>query len=260
MLTQQLVLTSAATPSTPILPLFSPEVFWAGIMELSNNQLVGDSNDLDPFSFANDLFLPDTGFQDGGFSELSAALAAAQGAPPQVDSQWLTDTTPEPTSNHSTAASSPLTPSIPGPRATTRPKLGTSRFSTEVIRTLKNWLAAHQQYPYPRNDDMVLLQQRTGLNQAQLTNWFANARRRGKVQNIRSSSPQVHNTVTSPVDVIRRPGTPAVRQDPRSKDPLQRWVDSPPEHEPADVGDIARAMASSSGKHTCMSICSSYHS
>jgi hypothetical protein len=235
------------------IPLFglSKKDFQIGFMELTNDQLAGDSSDLSSLTFANDLLLSDSGLQDGGFSELSAALAAAQGAQSQTDTPWLTDTTPEPTSNHSTAASSPLTPGPPAPHATTRPKLGTSRFSTEVIRTLKNWLAAHQQHPYPRNDDMVFLQQRTGLNQAQLTNWFANARRRGKVQSIRPSSPQVRNHATIPIDIIKRPGTPAIRQDPRSKDPLQRWVDSPPEHEPADVGDIARAMKSSSGKHSC---------
>jgi hypothetical protein len=220
-------------------------------MEHNFHQLGDELNDLNSFTFANGSFLSGSGFQDGGFTELSAALAAAQATSSQVDNQWLTTATPEGTSNHSTAASSPLTPG--NPHAATRPKLGTSRFSTEVIRTLKNWLAAHQQHPYPRNDDMVLLQQRTCLNQAQLTNWFANARRRGKVQSIRSASPQVRNTVTSPVDIIERPGTPAVWQDTRLKDPLQRWVDSPPEHEPADVGDIARAMASSSEKQSCKS-------
>ena len=92
----------------------------------------------------------------------------------------------------------------------------------------------------------MALQDRTGLNKEQLTNWFANARRRGKVQSVRPTSPQVKNAPTSPVDIIPRPGTPAVRMASNHKDPMQRWVESPPEHEPAAVGDIARAMASTS--------------
>jgi hypothetical protein len=186
-----------------------------------------------PFQFPND------GFRDGSFNHLSFALAAAQTAPP-FDSRW-SDHALDRTSNDSTAISSPLTPGTP----ITGPKLG-SRFSREVIRTLKNWLAAHIQHPYPRQDDLTLLQQRTGLNQAQLANWFANARRRGKAQGARPASPQVHNDTTSPVDIPQRPGTPAVERDHRTMNPLQRWVDSPPEHEPAHVGDIARAVASGS--------------
>lgn len=195
------------------------------------------------FSLADVVDGIDDGFQDSGFTELSAALASAS---PQLDTQWTNSPIFEGNSNNSTAVSSPLTPGTP----ITRPKIG-SRFSRDVIRTLKSWLAAHQQHPYPRDDDMMVLQQKTGLNQAQLANWFANARRRGKVQAGRPASPQVRSNMTSPVDIIPRPGTPAIRQDTRLKDPLQRWVDSPPEHEPADVGDIARAMASSSRKHSC---------
>jgi hypothetical protein len=236
------------TNAKPLFALFKFSLL-IEIMDRSMRELPADPDDPFSFTLAND-FLTSSGFQDGGFIELSAALAAAQAAPSLVDTQWVTEATPEGTSNDSTTVSSPLNPGIP--HAITRPKLGTSsRFSTEVIRTLKNWLAAHQQHPYPRNEDMVLLQQRTGLNQAQLTNWFANARRRGKVQGTRPASPKVRTTVASPVDIIKRPGTPAVRQDSRSKDPLQRWVDSPPEHEPANVGDIARAMASGSAEQSC---------
>jgi hypothetical protein len=205
-----------------------------------------DPNNLFSFMLANNSFATDTVFQDGGLSELSAALTAAHATSFANDSPWTTETALEGTSNDSTAFSSPLTPGTP----ITRPKLG-SRFSREVIRTLNSWLAAHQQHPYPRDDDMELLQQRTGLNQAQLTNWFANARRRGKVRNARPVTPRALDSSTSPVDIIQRPGTPAIRQDFRAKDPLQRWVDSPPEHEPADVGDIARAMASNYQSESC---------
>ncbi|KAM0416868.1 hypothetical protein ACHAPD_005805 [Fusarium lateritium] len=45
------------------------------------------------------------------------------------------------------------------------------------------------------------------------------------------------------MDIPPRPGTPAVRNT-SEMDPLQRWVDSPPEDEPAAVTAIARAVAS----------------
>ncbi|KAH7384197.1 hypothetical protein DE146DRAFT_217858 [Phaeosphaeria sp. MPI-PUGE-AT-0046c] len=205
----------------------------------------GDPSDPFSFSFGNDFHATASSFQDGGFTELQAALGAAQTPSSQFDTSWMERSVLGGGSNESTALSSPVTPGTPAPR----PKIG-SRFSREVIRTLKNWLAAHQNHPYPREDDMTLLQQRTGLNHAQLANWFANARRRGKVEGARPASPQVRRSLTSPVDIIPRPGTPAIVQDSRSKDPLQRWVDSPPEHEPADVGDIARAMASDSREHS----------
>jgi len=203
----------------------------------SNDQGHGDQDASYPFHLFDDC--SNFGFQDGSFTHLSSALAAAQ-IETDFSSRW-SDHALDGTSANSTAISSPLTPGTP----IAGPKLG-SRFSREVIRTLKNWLAVHQQHPYPREDDLAMLQQRTGLNQAQLANWFANARRRGKVQGTRPATPQVRNDATSPVDIIQRPGTPAIGRDHRTMNPLERWVDSPPEHEPADVGDIARAMASDS--------------
>ncbi|KAM0490018.1 hypothetical protein ACHAP8_011988 [Fusarium lateritium] len=61
------------------------------------------------------------------------------------------------------------------------------------------------------------------------------------------------------MDIPPRPGTPAVRNT-SEMDPLQRWVDSPPEDEPAAVTAIARAVASvkpSSVKHLLDSTVSS---
>lgn len=197
---------------------------------------------------------------DGGFSELSEALTAAQSTSSVHDEIWKLDGLQQDLSNNSTAVSSPLTPGTPGTPGNTipRPKLG-SRFSRDVIRALKNWLAIHQHHPYPTDDEMIVLQNQTGLNKAQLTNWFANARRRGKVHGIRPASPQVHNVPTKPVDIIPRPGTPAFRNASSSKNPMQRWVDSPPEHEPAAVQDIARAMASDSRKSSRKSAKQYFH-
>jgi hypothetical protein len=120
------------------------------------------------------------------------------------------------------------------------PKLG-GRFSRETLKTLKTFLASHAHHPYPNVEELDLLQTQTGLNKIQITNWFANARRRGITQ-ARSVMPHAQATSTAPLD-IPRPGTPAIIQD-RLMTPLQRWVDSPPEHEPATVGAIARAVTS----------------
>ncbi|WQF88842.1 Putative Homeobox domain, Zinc finger C2H2-type [Colletotrichum destructivum] len=129
------------------------------------------------------------------------------------------------------------------------PKIGT-RFSRDSTRILRQWLSSHNQHPYPSEEEKRILQHQTGLSKVQITNWLINARRRGKVQGRhRSTSPYSGNaeTSTGPVNVPRRPGTPAPRSSPRyqSLNPLERWVDSPPEHEPATVTAIARAMASS---------------
>jgi hypothetical protein len=198
-------------------------------------------DDLDAFFAQQDnLFGSDHPLEDGSFADLSKALAAANGASNCSESCMINPALHN-LSNNSTAVSSPLTTGTSIPR----PKLG-SRFSRDVIRILKDWLAVHQQHPYPNETEMNNLQNRTGMNKAQLTNWFANARRRGKVQGVRPASPQVQNKPTTPIEIIPRPGTPAVGRSVNHMDPMQRWVESPPEHEPAAVGDIARAMASTS--------------
>jgi hypothetical protein len=156
--------------------------------------------------------------------------------------------------------SEPRASSFLSSRNTPPPKIS-GRFSTEVVRTLRNWLASHQHHPYPSDEHFATLQERTGLNKTQISNWFANARRRNKTRNTpsRTTSPQVPGTPTTPVDIIQRPGTPAIRPHSTFMNPLERWYDSPPEHEPATVGAIARAVATapnpSAGKylsHPCV--------
>lgn len=118
------------------------------------------------------------------------------------------------------------------------PKVG-ARLSRESVRVLKNWLTTHNRHPYPSDEEKEMLQRQTGLSKVQITNWLANARRRGKVQPPRSTSPQVGNLVGS-VNIHRR-DTPSLE----AMNPLQRWQNSPPEHEPASVTDIARAVTTS---------------
>jgi hypothetical protein len=119
------------------------------------------------------------------------------------------------------------------------PKIG-ARFSRESVKILKNWLSTHGRRPYPTDEEKDALQRLTGLNKTQITNWLANARRRGKVRAPRSTSPSVRN-LSDPIDIPQRRGTPRLE----SMNPLQRWQNSPPEHEPASVTAIARAVSAS---------------
>ncbi|CAK7266777.1 hypothetical protein SEPCBS119000_002203 [Sporothrix epigloea] len=137
-----------------------------------------------------------------------------------------------------------------------QPKLG-ARFSRESVRILKNWVSTHSRHPYPTEDAKESLQRLTGLNKTQISNWLANARRRGKIPTTRSTSPHVRNTYSeasagvSAIDIPqpRRSGTPSPfdrrPQAAFENIPLQRWANSPPENEPASVTDIARAITSS---------------
>lgn len=122
-------------------------------------------------------------------------------------------------------------------------KIG-ARFSRESVRILKNWVSTHSRHPYPSEDEKESLQKITGLNKTQITNWLANARRRGKIQPTRSTSPHVGMGYAQAMDIPRRPGTPRSME---HMNPLQRWANSPPENEPASVTAIARAVTASSG-------------
>ncbi|KAJ4135228.1 hypothetical protein NW768_004849 [Fusarium equiseti] len=123
------------------------------------------------------------------------------------------------------------------------PKIG-NRFSSESVKILRNWFAAHERHPYPSIQDVQDLQEQTGLNRQQVTNWFANARRRAKVHLSRPNSPMYDSGNSSgnhtPIDTPRRRPTPAPFE---YMNPLQRWANSPPEHEAATVDDISRAVA-----------------
>ncbi|KAK8051814.1 homeobox and C2H2 transcription factor [Apiospora rasikravindrae] len=140
-------------------------------------------------------------------------------------------------------APQPTLPSKPG-----------ARFSRESVKILKNWISTHSRHPYPTEEEKETLQRITGLNKTQITNWLANARRRGKIQPTRSTSPHVGRGYATAMDIPRRSGTPGLFE---NMNPLQRWANSPPENEPASVTDIARAITTSS---TDMSSSSSLNS
>ncbi|KPM38057.1 hypothetical protein AK830_g8525 [Neonectria ditissima] len=123
-------------------------------------------------------------------------------------------------------------------------KIG-ARFSRDAVSILRQWLSANNERPYPNEDEKEMLQRKTGLNKTQIANWFANARRRAMAQHRpRSIESQTTQSSTRPVEIPRRPGTPTAGSRNRHLNPLDRWVDSPPEDEPATATAIARAIGS----------------
>lgn len=114
-----------------------------------------------------------------------------------------------------------------------------ARFSREALRILRNWLLSNHRHPYLSNEEKENLARQTGLNKTQISNWVANARRRGKVRtpSSGSSSPYRHPDGIN----IPRSVTPALRE----MGPLDRWRHSPPDQEPASMTDIATAALSS---------------
>jgi hypothetical protein len=147
-------------------------------------------------------------------------------------------------SDHITPGSSESPIGVSDERSKIPPKIGT-RFSKESLRILRNWLSTHGKRPFPTEEERALLQHQTGLTKTQILNWLANARRRGKIPDYQASSPRVRSNATSPIGIPRRAATPVPQVGASHFDPLQRWVDSPPEHEPATAAAIARAVASS---------------
>jgi hypothetical protein len=115
------------------------------------------------------------------------------------------------------------------------------RFTQDTVKILRKWFLTHSHHPFPDGNEKKMLQQQTGLNKTQIMNWFANARRRDSMLRSRNDSP----CPTKAMDMPQRPDTPAPHRATDSMNPLERWVESPPENEPASAVDIARAMASS---------------
>lgn len=180
---------------------------------------------------------------DGLFQDLQLLHMLQANIPPTGNLMF----TPQDTSQHATTEAStpiPVESPFPSPAPTfvtkpPPPKIG-SRFSRDAVRVLRAWLTNHSQHPFASEEEKELLHRQTGLSKMQISNWLANARRRGKIQqSLTTSSSDLAST--DAVDIPRRPGTPACEVD-----PLRRWVDSPPEYEPASASAIVDAMAACS--------------
>ena len=111
------------------------------------------------------------------------------------------------------------------------------------MRILKDWLEDHAAHPYPSEEEKEALKNLTGLRGTQISNWLANARRRGKFRSSGTSSPAIQD----PAGAVDIPQITSMSWD--SMNPLERWKHSPPENEPASVSAIANAMASTEYRH-----------
>jgi hypothetical protein len=120
-----------------------------------------------------------------------------------------------------------------------RPRKNGARFSRDSVKTLKAWLADHADHPYPNDREKDELKQVTRLKRSQISNWLANARRRGKVRP--SSEPS--SPVMGAIDIPCKPKD-SNGVDTSEMTPFDRWKISPPEHEAASVTAIAKAVAS----------------
>ncbi|KAL2072410.1 hypothetical protein VTL71DRAFT_11753 [Oculimacula yallundae] len=127
--------------------------------------------------------------------------------------------------------------------ASVSPAKGKRAISKQDIRVLKAWLSDHQHAPYPSEEEKLELKNTTGLTLMQISNWFANARRRQRhVQGI-------------PIPGRGR-GSKQKSSSPSSGDlsPISRWQNSPPEDDAVDPSAVARALAAASSTY------SSHHS
>lgn len=120
------------------------------------------------------------------------------------------------TSNHSTGA--------PRPRP---------RFPRAALRILEAWVSTHRQSPYPTPGDLDHLTANTGLKRSQVSNWFANVRKRGKVPKPEPSRSPLLDSVEIPLI------GPSTTDDV----PLfHRWLDSWTEYEEAALPAILDAV------------------
>ncbi|KAJ5858605.1 hypothetical protein N7534_003882 [Penicillium rubens] len=92
----------------------------------------------------------------------------------------------------------------------------TARFSRKAINILKGWLRDHNENPYPTEQERDDLKQLTGLTRTQIANWFANARRRGKVR----ASPGTSSPVPGAMDIPMKQSVNVSLMT-----PLERWND-----------------------------------
>ncbi|KAH7254780.1 hypothetical protein B0J15DRAFT_446817 [Fusarium solani] len=146
-------------------------------------------------------------------------------------------------------------PSLPQFMPSTPPKIGT-RFSSRSVRTLRNWFSDHESHPYPSPKDVEMLQSQTGLSGQQITNWLGNFRRRYKFRALRPVSLDIRNWVepsSSSQGVMNIPPRRPTPVPMEHMDPLQRWENSPPQHEAAAVSDISRAVAAAVGSPSAFS-------
>ncbi|KAL2687918.1 hypothetical protein Neosp_005488 [[Neocosmospora] mangrovei] len=137
-------------------------------------------------------------------------------------------------------------PTLPGPAITRSPSASKSRFrlSSAQAGILEDWARMNEEHPYPTESEKLVLQQHTSLSRTQVCNWFTNYRRKRKaaLQKEHGSQLTAHHQGVQPIRVPTQPW--------ESLDPLERWRQSPPEAEPAALGDISTALRTAGNWHS----------
>ncbi|RVX68937.1 hypothetical protein B0A52_08004 [Exophiala mesophila] len=108
-----------------------------------------------------------------------------------------------------------------------------ARLPRLVTKVLQRWFAAHLSHPYPTEQDKEMLREQTNLSARQISNWFANARRRHPAGSI-------DKHVMSSAGSMSVPNLASTAKW-RNMNPMDRWRNSPPDQEPAPLDAIAVA-------------------
>lgn len=130
-----------------------------------------------------------------------------------------------------------------------------SRMTKQSLRALKDWKAGHGDAARPTKQQLHRLQRRTNLSSGQILNWFSHTKRRADTfghSHSQQLGPLSQDFVAPTGEAMERPSTPVVRDiiyTPSTPlgdmDPMERWENSPPEHEAALFVDIAKALSHS---------------
>jgi len=135
------------------------------------------------------------------------------------------------------------------------------RLPTAAVRILETWLVEHRDTPYVSTHEQDQLKARTGLRRSQIKTWFANARKRGRVESLLRPSTGLPFVLSpSPNEpqppLFHKGEQPGGRRSPTGPshfdtvvfpqlsglDPFVRWLLLGPEHEPATVQAIHEAI------------------
>ncbi|OJK01872.1 hypothetical protein ASPACDRAFT_1879411 [Aspergillus aculeatus ATCC 16872] len=112
------------------------------------------------------------------------------------------------------------------------------RFSRKGAKILRDWFNRNQHSPYPTDEQRAEFASQTGFTERQISNWFANARRRRKMA---FRTPRPNPATPSP-----RGSSPMPTSRYTSLTPMERWQKSPPDQDPVPPAVIQKAIATSS--------------
>ncbi|KAL2863998.1 uncharacterized protein BJX67DRAFT_374170 [Aspergillus lucknowensis] len=111
--------------------------------------------------------------------------------------------------------------------------------SRAAVNVLKQWFDQHADVPYPTKQEKLSLAEKTGLTLTQISNWFANARRRRKYRFARGNGLLTSFPRRNSLDIVRAGNSNS------SLSPFERWRNSPPEAEAASLEAIMSAVEGS---------------